>query len=177
VKPAGAKVQTRSAKGSDALAIREIYRPYVESSSTSFEYQLPSVEEMGRRIASSLERWCWLVAEIDGIVVGYAYGAAHRPREAYRYSVETSAYVHADHHRKGIARKLYLELLEQLSRLGYANAYAGITLPNDASYAFHQSLGFEPIGVFPRVGWKFDRWYDVAWLHRPLSDAPGPARD
>ena len=86
------------------------------------------------------------VAEIDGLVVGYAYGGAHRAREAYNYSVETSAYVHGDHHRKGIARKLYLELFEQLTRLGYANAYAWVTLPNDASYGFHQSLGFEPIG-------------------------------
>lgn len=168
-------VQIRSATLMDASAVREIYRPYVEESATSFEYHVPSVDEIANRIANSLERWCWLVAEVNGNVVGYAYGTSHRLRDAYRYSVETSAYVHRDHHRQGIARLLYLALFERLARRGYESAYAGITLPNEASCAFHRSLGFEPIGIFPRVGRKFDRWHDVAWLYRPLGSGDSPS--
>jgi L-amino acid N-acyltransferase YncA len=166
--PDGGRVQIRLATVADASAIREIYRPCVEDSATSFELELPTIEEMGRRITTSLERWAWLVAEENGVVVGYAYGGMHRQRAAYRHSVERSAYVHQAHHRKGVARRLYETLLGDLSHKGYESAYAGITMPNEASYAFHLSLGFEPIGLFPRIGRKFDRWHDVAWLYRPV---------
>lgn len=166
-------IRIRQATCADAAALRAIYRPYVESTAVSFEIELPEVEAFSRRIASALETWDWLVAELDGAPVGYAYGSAHRPREAYRFSVETSAYVHGDFHRRGIARALYTPLLATLAARGFANAYAGITLPNEASVGFHRSLGFEPVGVFPRVGRKFDRWHDVAWYHRPLGPPPG----
>lgn len=162
----------RSGGAADAAAVAEIYRPWVEESAASFELVAPDAEEMAARIARSNQRWRWLVAELDGEVAGYAYGTAHRARPAYRWSVEVSAYVHRNHHRKGIGRALYDRLLEELTALGYCNAYAGITLPNDGSVALHRALGFEPIGVFRSVGRKFGRWHDVAWLHRPLRDTP-----
>jgi phosphinothricin acetyltransferase len=96
----------------------------------------------------------------------------HRERAAYRWSAEVSAYVHADAQRQGIGRLLYEALLEELARKGFCNALAGIALPNDASVAFHRSLGFEPVGVFKAVGRKFDAWHDVSWLQRRLRDAP-----
>ena len=154
---------------SDAPALREIYRPYVEQTVVSFEITVPTLDEYSKRIAAYREKWAWLVAEVNGGVVGYAYGSAHRPREAYSYSVETSAYVMQEYHRQGIARVLYTQLFDALEQRGFGNAYAGITLPNDASVAFHRSLGFKDIGVFPRVGWKFGRWHDVAWLHRSIQ--------
>jgi L-amino acid N-acyltransferase YncA len=160
----------RSARAADAPALLAIYRPYVETTAVSFETVVPSTEEFTRRIVSAVDGWSCLLAEIDGKCIGYAYGSTHRARQAYHWSVETSAYVHADHHRQGIARALYAELLAQLQHRGFANAYAGITLPNAASIAFHQSLGFEPIGVFPRVGRKFGSWHDVAWSHRKIRD-------
>lgn len=159
----------RPASVSDARVLREIYRPYVETTAISFELEVPTVEEFARRVEAALENWSWLVAEVDGQPVGYAYGSSHRPREAYWYSVETSAYVHEDFHRYGIARSLYEELFAELRARGFASAYAGVTLPNDPSVGFHRSFGFEPIGVFPRVGWKFDCWHDVAWLYRPIQ--------
>lgn len=158
----------RPATLDDAERLVEIYRPAIEDSSISFELVVPSVSEFRGRIADVQAKWVWLVAEVDGEIAGYAYGGEHRAREAYQLSVETSAYVDQRFWRRGVAGSLYKEVLEQLTALGFANAYAGITLPNEASVGFHRSLGFEPIGVFPKVGRKFDQWHDVAWLHRPL---------
>jgi phosphinothricin acetyltransferase len=162
-------MRIRTAEAGDAEALRLIYRPYVESTAVSFETEVPTVEEFVRRIAAAVEGWAWLVAESGNEVVGYAYGSSHRPRRAYRFSVEVSAYVDAAHQRRGIARALYNELFPLLDERGYHNAYAGITLPNEASVGFHRSLGFRPVGVFPEVGRKFDAWHDVAWLYRPVK--------
>jgi L-amino acid N-acyltransferase YncA len=164
--------RVRPATEADAAELLEIYRPYVEQTAISFETELPSVEQFAGRIAKYAQTWDWVVAEDAGSCVGYAYGSAHRERAAYRWSVETSVYVHERHHRRGIATLVYTELLERLQAKGYCNAFAGIALPNDASVALHERLGFEMIGVFGRVGRKFDRWHDVAWLRRRLRDAP-----
>ena len=162
-------MQIRTATAADATVLREIYRPYVDTTAISFELEVPSIEEFQRRIVMAVEGWSWLVAEVKGRQVGYAYGSAHRAREAYRTSVEVSAYVHRSYHRRGVGRALYTQLLHELGERGFASAFAAITLPNDASVGFHKSLGFEPIGVFPRVGRKFGAWHDVAWLYRPVQ--------
>lgn len=162
----------RPATEADASDLLEIYAPYVLRTAISFEAAPPPVQEFAARIAKALKSWAWLVAQEGGRCVGYAYAGAHRERSAYQWSVETSAYVDERHHRRGIARALYLELFERLKALGYCNAYAGSTLPNEASVGLHRSLGFELIGVYKRVGWKFGAWQDVAWFHRPLLEAP-----
>ena len=162
----------RSATEADAPALLAIYRPFVENTIISFETQTPTIDEFGARIAKALSGWAWLVAEEEGRCIGYAYGSMHRERAAYRWSVETSAYVLPQHHRRGIARTLYSQLIQALKLKGYCNAYAGVTLPNDASIAFHRSVGFEPIGVFRSVGRKFGAWHDVAWLQRAIRDVP-----
>ena len=151
----------RSATPDDAPALLDVYRPFVEDTAVSFETQTPGVEEFAARIEKALKGWAWLVTEIDGQIAGYAYGSSHRERAAYRWSVETSVYLHPDFRRRGIARLLYAQLFDVLAEKGYCNAYAGITLPNDASIRFHQSMGFEWIGVFKRAGWKFGQWHDV----------------
>ena len=166
------EIIVRSATPADAPALLEIYRPFVESSAVSFETEIPSVEEFAARISKYTDGWAWLVAEHADRCVGYAYASAHRERRAYQWSVETSAYVRPDYYRQGIARRLYLELFDVLIAKGYCNAYAGITMPNDASVGFHRSVGFEFVGVFRAVGRKFDAWHDVSWWHRRLRDAP-----
>ena len=162
-------VLIRSATRQDADSLLEIYRPYVEDSAISFELEVPALAAFQDRIVAAVDKWAWLVAEVNGTPVGYAYGSAHRPRAAYHYSVETSAYVSEAFQKKGIARSLYRQLIDVLIEKGYCSAYAGVALPNDASIGFHLSMGFEHIGVFPRVGRKFGRWHDVAWLYRPLA--------
>jgi len=162
----------RQATEADAAALRTIYAPFVESTPVSFETVVPSVEEFAARIAKALSKWQYLVAEHDGEIAGYAYGSTHRERAAYRYSVEVSAYVDPRFHRRGIGSALYRQLFEDLSAKGYCSAFAGITVPNDASVGMHRSVGFEDIGVFKRIGWKFDRWHDVFWMQRTLRERP-----
>ncbi|MEM7118891.1 MAG: N-acetyltransferase family protein [Chloroflexota bacterium] len=168
-KQASKSFTIRSATTQDAAALLAIYRPYVEGTAVSFEQTPPTVAEFAARIEKAVAHWAWLVAEANGQLVGFAYGSTHRARAAYAHSVETSAYIHPNFQRGGIARALYNALFVQLQLRGYESAYAGITLPNDASVGFHRSLGFASIGTFPKVGRKFDQWHDVAWFYRPVQ--------
>jgi L-amino acid N-acyltransferase YncA len=158
----------RLATPSDAAPIAAIYAPAVTDLPTSFELAPPDADEMARRVATTLARTPWLVCERDGAVLGYAYASAHRERAAYRWSVDVSAYVRADARRLGVARALYASLLALLARQGFRNAYAGVTLPNDASVGLHQAVGFTPVGAYRGVGYKLGAWHDVAWFERPL---------
>jgi L-amino acid N-acyltransferase YncA len=162
----------RPLREADAPAMLDIYRHYVESTAISFEEEVPSVHEYAARIRKYVAGWAGVVAETKGQVVGYAYGSSHRERAAYRWSVETTVYVAAGAQRSGIGRKLYTALLPMLAGAGFCNAYAGVAQPNPASVALHRAVGFQPIGSFPRVGYKFDRWHDVAWFHLPLRVEP-----
>ncbi len=165
----------RQATEADAPALLKIYAPFVESTPVSFETVVPSVDEFAARIAKNLSKWQYFVAERDGEIAGYAYGSAHRERAAYRFSVEVSAYLDPRFHRQGIRSALYRGLFDDLAALGYCSAFAGITVPNDASVGMHTSVGFEMIGVFRNIGWKFDRWHDVAWMQRTLRGKPPDA--
>jgi len=150
----------------------EIYRPHVERSWASFELVTPTAEELADRVLRAQDRHAWLVAELDGEIAGYAYGVQHRARAAYRFTTEVSAYVAEAHQRRGVGRRLYERLFERLAELGYCNALAGVTMPNDVSVAFHERLGFTRVGVYKRVGYKFGGWRDVAWYERALRDGP-----
>ncbi len=162
----------RDARAADAPALLDIYAPYVTSTAVSFELTPPTPAEFEARIAAAQNEWAWLVAEKGGEIAGYAYASAFRARAAYRFTTETSAYVHPGHRGQGVAGALYRRLFDVLIAKGYCNAYAGIALPNDASIAFHKSLGFTPVGVFHRAGWKFGAWHDVSWWEVRLRDAP-----
>jgi L-amino acid N-acyltransferase YncA len=162
----------RPATPFDAAALVAIYAPFVEQTAVSFEEVVPTPDAFAGRIEKSLTRWQWLVGEVDGVVAGYAYGSQHRERAAYRWSVEVSAYVDPHFQRQGVARTLYGALFEDLVEKGFCTAFAGITLPNEASVGLHTAVGFEPIGVFRSIGWKFGRWHDVAWFQRRLRDRP-----
>jgi L-amino acid N-acyltransferase YncA len=167
----------RSVEPADVHALQAIYAPSVSDNATSFETVVPDLVEIRRRIDARRERYPWLVCEADRAVVGYAYASAHQARQAYQWSVDVSVYVDRGCHRRGVGRALYLALFDLLRRQRFVNAYAGITLPNAASVGLHESLGFEPVGVYKRVGFKFDRWHDVAWLHLRLGENPAPPAD
>jgi L-amino acid N-acyltransferase YncA len=162
-------LRIRTARPDDAEPIASIYAPAVSDRATSFELTPPDPAEMGRRIVSILQRVPWLVCESSDGVLGYVYAAVHRERAAYRWSVDVAAYVAARAQRRGVARALYTALFEILSLQGYRNAYAGITLPNPASVAMHEAMGFERVGIYHRVGYKFGQWHDVAWFQRELA--------
>ena len=159
----------RLAVPADGERLAAIYAPAVTERTTSFELTPPDAAEMARRISTLTARTPWLVLEEQGTVMGYAYASPHRDRPAYQWSVEVSAYIDDAAHRAGYGRTLYSALFDILSAQGFVNAYAGITLPNPASVAFHQAMGFEEIGVYKGIGYKLGRWHDVIWLHRPLA--------
>ena len=168
----GEQFTIRAATDADAHGVCEIYRPVVTHTAASFETTPPSVDEVRDRIALTTAILPWLIADLDTRVVGYAYASAHRARAAYRWSVDTSVYVAESWHRHGVGRALYSALIERLSALGYVNAFAGITLPNPASVALHESVGFTPVGVFRSVGFKLGAWHDVGWWGIQLTEPP-----
>lgn len=171
----------RLARPDDGGAVAEIYRPAVTERATSFEIDPPDAAAMATRIESCLARFPWLVVEDDGAILGYAYASQHRARPAYQWSVDVSAYVSERAHRRGVGRTLYEALFRVLALQGFRNAYAGITMPNEASEGFHRALGFAPVGIYRRVGYKLGRWHDVLWLERGLAPrddaAPAPTID
>src|SRR5262249_39008925 len=126
----------------DSAACVAIYAPYVESGATSFEEESPDAADFAKRIVDTTATYPWLVAERDGEVVGYAYACPHRYRPAYRWAVEVSVYVELSEQGNGHGRALYTELAARLRRQRFHVACAGITMPNEASVALHESLGF-----------------------------------
>ncbi len=158
----------------DAAACAEIYEPFVRDSAVSFEEQTPDVQEMERRITQISASHPWLVGEIENRVVGFTYASAHRARAAYRWAAEVTVYVGPGHRRRGLGRALYAALFQSLREQGMYVACAGITLPNDASVGLHESLGFQPVGVYRNIGWKAGAWHDVGWWQLELRPAGGP---
>jgi len=166
----------RSANQADTESILNIYAPFILNAATSFEVEVPSVEAFWQRIQKVQTESPWLVCEIDGTIAGYAYASAHRSRQAYQWSREVSAYIHADFRQMGIARSLYTALFELLRLQGYRNAFAGIVFPNVASVGFHESMGFKKIGVYRGVGYKNGAWHDVGWWSLALDDFEKPPK-
>jgi L-amino acid N-acyltransferase YncA len=164
----------RDTRVGDVPALLAIYRPYVLETAVTFESEPPSEAEFAARIAACQKGWAFLTAELDGQPVGYAYASSHRAREAYQWSVETSVYVGEQAQGRGLGRTLFEALFEKLEHLGFYNDYAWIALTNDASEGLHRALGFEPVGVFRRVGFKFGAWRDVSWWHCAIRDVPNP---
>ena len=159
----------------DAAACARIYAPFVEDEVASFEEVAPDAAEMARRIAQTSRTHPWLVLERDGELAGFAYGTQHRARAAYRWAADVSVYVDPAHHGRGAGRALYAELLELLRAQGIYTVCAGITLPNPASVALHESFGFALVGVYRGIGFKAGAWRDVGWYQlalRPPDDRP-----
>jgi L-amino acid N-acyltransferase YncA len=164
------RIRIRAVRADDAGAIAAIYAPYVEGSMISFELEAPDPAAMLGRIEAGGALYPWLAAEgEDGILAGYAYATAFRPRPAYRYAVETTLYVRKGDHGRGIGTILYRPLLEMLEAQGFAHAFAAISLPNAGSVAIHQRCGFAHAGTYAKVGFKLDRWWDVGLWQRPLA--------
>ena len=150
----------RLATEDDAAQLLEIYSPVVNETIISFEELPPSLEEFRGRISAVLERMPWLVCLQGGDIAGYAYATPFRSRAGYRWTAELTVYVASSHHRRGVGRALYTALLGCLAGQGYRTAVAIIALPNPASVALHQSLGFHRTGVLENVGFKHGRWID-----------------
>ena len=168
-------MKLRAARPEDAAAIAAIYAPYVTGSVVSFETVAPPADQMRARLEAGAGLHPWIVAEDEaGVIAGYAYATAFRPRPAYRYAVETSVYLAPSFHGRGLGTRLYASLLATLERQGFAQAIAAITLPNPASVRLHETLGFISAGVYAQVGYKMSGWHDVGLWQRQLAPAALP---
>ena len=175
-----AGLRLRLATEADAPGLLAIYGPVVRDTAISFELDGPSLEEMRTRVRTTLEQWPWLVAEdvaparSGPPLLGYAYAGPFRARPAYRWTVETTVYVHAECQRRGVGFALYTALLEILRAAGYRNVIGGITLPNPSSVALHERLGFRHVGTFPAAGFKLGCWHDVGFWRVDLRGGEPP---
>ena len=167
-------MSVRPAAERDLPAMLAIYRPYVEHTAFSFEYEPPTEAEFARRFREHTEQFPWLVWEEGGRVLGYAYAGAPWERSAYRWCAEISVYLDPSIHRRGIGRRLYGAIEECLSRQGYRWVYALVTSENEGSVAFHRSLGYQDHCVFENCGYKMGRWLGVLWLRKALQPLGQP---
>lgn len=163
----------RSAQLADAKAIQAIYQPYVTETAITFEVDVPTVQEFEERITQTLAHFPYLVAEEEGIVVGYAYASTYYARAAYDWTVELSIYISKEARGQGIGSALYDALEEELKARGYLRFLACIALPNVASIAMHEKRGYVQVAHFPKVGYKFEQWHDIVWMQKTIE---GPVR-
>jgi L-amino acid N-acyltransferase YncA len=155
--------QLRICTPADAAQICSIYNHHVLNTVVTFEEVPVKVDDMVRRIADITSRFPWLVCERDGFVCGYVYASSWKERSAYRYSVESTVYLASHVMGQGIGTLLYSALLDALRKTNVHCVVGGISLPNAASVALHEKLGFNKIGHFREVGRKFDQWVDVGY--------------
>lgn len=176
------RIRIRAARPEDAAALLAIYRPYVEKTAISFEYEAPTEETFRERITETLRNYPYLLAEEAGEVLGYAYTGPFNHRPAYRWSVETSIYLREDQKKRGLGKRLYraLEAVSKKQHILNMNACIACTEHEDArlsnnSMQFHEHIGYRAVGVFHQCGYKFDTWYDMIWMEKMLGPHPSPA--
>lgn len=169
----------RTATTGDAAQIQHIYAYYVKSTAITFEYEVPSVEEMATRISNTLKKFPYFVVEEEGVIKGYAYAGAFHERAAYQHCCEVSIYLDKDEKGKGYGRALYKKLEAALQEMEIKNLYACIGDPvvedeylTKASEHFHAHLGYKKIGEFHKCGYKFHRWYNMIWMEKFIGDHP-----
>ena len=165
-------MKIRDANKTDASAVAAIYNRYILTTSISFEEAPVPEAEMAQRMADVQAAGLpWLVLEADGAVLGYAYATKWRVRHAYRFSVESSVYLDHEKAGQGYGTALYHALLAKLRASDYHLVIGGIALPNPASVALHEKMGFEKVAHFKEVGYKFGRWVDVGYWQLSLAGA------
>jgi phosphinothricin acetyltransferase len=166
-------VTLRAAGGDDAAALTEIYNHYIRETIVTFEEEPVGADEMRGRMAEVTGRHLpWLVAEVDGLVVGYAYATPWRPRAAYRFATESTIYLAPDHVGRGVGTTLYSALLDRLRERDIHAIIGGIALPNPASIRLHERVGMRKVAHFPAVGFKFGQWIDVGYWQLTCDAAP-----
>lgn len=158
----------RPAQVSDSAAMAEIYNDYVRNTTISFETEAISAQQMQQRLEQNPHLPWLLACDGQGNILGYAYASPWKPRQAYRYSVETSVYLARTAHGRGLGSLLYTHLLQELKAIGMHSAIAGIAQPNPASVALHEKMGFRRVASFAEVGFKFGTWIDVGYWQKML---------
>lgn len=162
-------IQIRKVTLNDAQECLDIYSYYVINTTITFEYDSPPLDEFKQRIQKITQKYPYLVAVMEDEIVGYAYATSYKDRAAYDWSVETTVYVKKDKNGLGIGKTLYTHLEENLRNNNIVNMLACITYPNPKSIDFHTKFGFDKVGHFPKVGYKFNDWRDIVWMQKAIK--------
>lgn len=174
-------IHLRVATTDDAKELLEIYAPYITETAISFEYDVPDPDEFKMRIADTLQKYPYILAEKDGEILGYAYTNAFAGRAAYDWSVATTIYLKKGKTKTGVGRMLY-EALERISKAqNVLNMNACIAYPEIEdehltlnSVQFHEHLGYRMVGTFHNSGYKFDTWYHMVWMEKIIGEHDVP---
>ncbi len=165
------QITIRIASGADATFVHDVYGHYVYHSNATFSTENPDVASYWEKITHTLERYPFFICEVDGVPVGFAYGAQIRPHEAYQWNVEATIYLKPDApKRKGIGKALYTKLINTLREQGFITVYGVITDQNEPSLAMHRAMGFFEAGHFRNMGYKNGQWLGVIWMQLNLGD-------
>lgn len=164
----------RQATLEDAKDILAIYEPYILHSTVTYEYETIPLEEFEQRMVGVMKKHPWLVYEIEGKIVGYAYASDHLERAAFNWDCEVSVYIAKDFHGKGIASKLYFVLLEIVRLQGYYNVYSLIDYPNEGSMALHNKFGFTEVGIYKNTAFKHGDWRHLIVLEKRIRELSKP---
>ncbi len=164
----------RMATEADIPEILGIYGPYVLTTTNSFEYRVPTLQEFQARFAHITTQFPWLVWEEEGKVLGYAYASLPFSRTAYQWSCEVSIYLAPQARKKGIGKKLYQALEYILFAQGYRTIYSVVTSENQDSLDFHTHVGYREIARMPNIGMKFGRWLGTVWLEKRANSVDIP---
>lgn len=166
-------ITIRYANPADAESLLAIYAPYVLHTAITFELEVPSVSEFRTRISHTLEKYPYLVAALNGEILGYAYLGEFKGRAAYTHSAEVSVYVRMDSQRNGIGRQLYSALDNEAKQRGILNLNACIAYAeteddflSQSSVCFHERMGYTQCAHFHKCARKFGRWYDMIWMEK-----------
>ena len=170
-------LEIRIAREKDAEELLKIYSYYVKNTAITFDYEVPTVEEFSEKIGKVLEKYPYLVAILEGEIVGYAYVGTFKDKAAYDWAVETTVYVHKDKKGHGIGKALYLKLEEILAKQNILNMEACIAYTEtedeyltNASVRFHEKLGYRMVGEFRKCGYKFNHWYNMVWMEKHIGE-------
>lgn len=150
----------------DAERILAVYAPYIEKTAITFETEVPTPESFARRVEDIAAEFPYLLLEVDGELIGYAYAHKQAERAAFAWNAELSIYLKEGYSGKGLGRPLYRLLEELLEMQGYVNFFGVITASNTGSVAMHTKMGYKVVGLHEKTGWKFGQWHDTVWLHK-----------
>lgn len=166
----------RFAEKNDAKAILKIYAPYVISTSITFEYAVPTIDEIRSRIEKTRQNYPYIVCELNNQVIGYAYAHRDTVEDAYDWNVNISIYVDKRYTHIGVGRGLYTCILQILAHQNIKNVYCIITSPNDSSIKFHEFFGFKKLGLYPNCGYKLGKWHDIIIMGKSLGRHKEPPK-
>ena len=172
-------IQIRTASSEDARELLEIYKPYVEKTAITFEYDVPNLQEFKARIEKTLKKYPYLVAEKDGELLGYVYTGPFVGWAAYGWAAEMSVYLREGSQRMGLGRRLYeaIDVISKAQNILNLNACIGSPETEDEyltrnSIQFHSHMGYKMVGEFYKCGYKFGRWYNMVWMEKIIGEHP-----